>query len=146
MPKLSRRATRREYILVMAVASLMLIPAGFMSLEELKFIRSGAVADATIDSVQEFERQGARHNTVYLEVDYRFTDEHGHPRRGRDQVPPNWTFPKDPQQTVPVEYLSTAPHNSRLKGHTNRFWVFILFGLPVFIAGHSVWHWKFARR
>lgn len=146
MPKLNRRATPREYILVMAVASLMLIPAVIMSGTELEYMRRGRTAAATVDSVQEFERQGAKRTTVYQEVQYKFTDENGHPRVGKDEVPTNWTFPQDPSQTVPVEYLTGAPHKSRLKGHNEMFWVYILFGLPVFIAGHAVWYWKFVRR
>ncbi len=129
------RGGKWQYIL----GAVVLIPlTGFLSWEELRFMQTSSKADAQILNVTEKEGHGRR-SRPKLEVEYQFTDASGKSYHDTDKVPTSWSTKIGSSATIPVQYLTASPSNSRLAGHDNMPAVFIFFAAIAASIGAVVW-------
>jgi len=121
-----------KWLLVLGVLFLL---SGCFSWREMKYSMFGKSADAALVRVYETTEYARRGRTVEkLAIDYQFEDK-GAIRKETDSVAIDSPRPRG--RTVPIEYLSGSPGSSRLKGHSNKVWMFVFLGCLA-VMGYKV--------
>ncbi len=116
-----------KWILIVGIA---LIMTGCYSLNELRYAVWGKSVEAKLTGAKEVTKQGRRGRTsTVLRVEYQFSEAGGASRSENDEVSTDWTLPSN--GSVPVQYIPSVEHASRLQGHSNMLAVYLFLACIV---------------
>jgi hypothetical protein len=120
-------------------AAIVFIVSAFISHGELAYLVGGRDADARITRVREIEESTRRGLQTRKVIEYEFTDNQGHRRRGSDKVDVDWPVPEG--STIKVQYRSGEDGPSRLAGHTNLVGPIVFVAALIFlgVVGYRFW-------
>ena len=121
-------------------ATIVFIVSAFISYGELAYLLRGHDADARITRVREIEESTRRGLQTRKVIEYEFTDNQGHRRRGSDKVDVDWPVPEG-ASTIKVQYRSGEDGPSRLAGHANLIGpvVFVVALIFLGVVGYRFW-------